>query len=49
MSPMTLGLMIGGVLMAVAAACIFAWASLDGQFDDLEEAKYQMLREEEKR
>lgn len=46
MSLMTLILLATAVLMAVSAGLVFAWAAGSGQFDDPEEAKYQMLREE---
>lgn len=44
MTQMTLGLVIGAVLMALAAGLAFAGAALTGQFDDVEEAKFQMMR-----
>ncbi|MDF1563643.1 MAG: cbb3-type cytochrome oxidase assembly protein CcoS [Deltaproteobacteria bacterium] len=46
MTLMTLILLASAVLMAAGAGLIFAWAARSGQFDDMEEAKYQMLRED---
>lgn len=47
MTQMTLGLVVGAVLMALAAGLAFIGAACSGQFDDLEEAKYQMMRPDE--
>ena len=45
MTPLTIGLLAGGLCMAIAAGFIFAAAVRGGQLDDLEEVKFQMLRE----
>lgn len=47
MSTQTLLLLALALFMALGAAVPFAWAVLSGQFDDIETAKYRMLREEE--
>jgi len=46
MTAMTLCLIAGGLATAAAAALAFAAAVRSGQLDDLEETKFQMLREE---
>lgn len=47
MTQLTLGLVVGAVLMALGAGLAFIGAVCSGQFDDVEEAKFQMLREDE--
>ncbi len=45
MSALTLGLLAAALSMGLAGALAFAWAARNGQFDDLEDVKYQLLRE----
>jgi cytochrome oxidase maturation protein, cbb3-type len=40
----TIYLFFMALLMALAAWCIFLWAIRDGQFGDIEESKYQIVR-----
>ncbi len=44
---MTIALLCGALLMALAAGTAFLWAARSGEFDDIEEAKYVMLRSPE--
>jgi len=44
---MTIGLLVGGLFMGGGAAMAFAWAVRAGHFDDLEDVKFQLLREED--
>jgi cbb3-type cytochrome oxidase maturation protein len=46
---LTICLIAGGVVLAAAAAIAFAASVKGGQLDDLEETKYQMLREDDHR
>ena len=46
MTTLTICLIAGGLATAIAAALAFAAAVRSGQLDDLEETKFQMLREE---
>ncbi len=46
MTEMTLMLLVAGLVLAVVALGVFAYAARQGQFDDLEEVKFQMFREE---
>jgi cbb3-type cytochrome oxidase maturation protein len=46
---LTICLIAGGVVLAIAAAIAFTASVKGGQFDDLEETKYQMLREDDHR
>ncbi len=45
MTAMTLLLLGGALCMGTAGALIFVLAARSGQFDDLEDTKYQLLRE----
>ncbi|HET6386229.1 MAG TPA: cbb3-type cytochrome oxidase assembly protein CcoS [Armatimonadota bacterium] len=46
----TTGLLLAVALILTAAAIgIFVWAARAGQFEDVEEAKFTMLRSEEDR
>ncbi len=47
MSTLTIVLLVGGLCMGVAGMLIFVAAARSGQFDDIEEVKYRMLREDE--
>lgn len=47
MSSLTFGLLLGGLLMAIAAGAIFIAALRAGHFDDIEAVKYQMFRDGE--
>ncbi len=47
MSALTIVLLAAGLCMGVAGMLVFAAAVRTGQFDDIEEAKYQLLREED--
>ena len=49
MSLLTLSLILGGLAMGLAAGLWFVAAVRAGQMDDLEDVKFQMLREEEDR
>jgi cbb3-type cytochrome oxidase maturation protein len=49
MTALTVCLIASGLATALAAALFFAGAVRSGQFDDLEEEKYRMLREDENR
>jgi cbb3-type cytochrome oxidase maturation protein len=44
---MTVCLIASGLVMAAGAAFFFVAAARSGQFDDMEEEKYRMLREDE--
>lgn len=46
MTALTICLIGGGLATAIAAALMFAAAVRSGQLDDLEETKFQMLRED---
>ena len=46
MTALTLCLIAGAIASAVAAALVFAGMVRSGQLDDLEETKFQMLRED---
>jgi hypothetical protein len=48
-SATTLCLIAGGLCSAVAAALAFAAAVRAGHLDDLEETKFRMFREDERR
>jgi cbb3-type cytochrome oxidase maturation protein len=43
---LTLALILGGLAMAAAAGFLFVAAVRSGQMDDLEDVKFQMLRED---
>jgi cbb3-type cytochrome oxidase maturation protein len=47
-SPLSLCLIVGALVSAVAGALFFAFAVRSGQMDDLEDVKYRMLREDDK-
>ncbi len=47
MSAMTLFLLVGGLFMGGGAALAFTWAVRAGHFDEIEDAKFQMMREED--
>lgn len=49
MSLLTLCLILGGLAMAAAAGFLFVAAVRSGQMDDLEDVKFQMLREDRDR
>jgi hypothetical protein len=49
MTATTLCLIAGGLFSALAAALAFAFAARAGHLDDLEETKFHMLREDERR
>jgi len=46
LSWLTLSLILGGLAFAAAAGFLFAAAVRSGQMDDLEDVKFQMLRED---
>ncbi len=46
MSLTTLSLILGGIAMGLAAGLWFVVAVRSGQMDDLEDVKFQMLRED---
>ena len=46
LSGLTLCLILGGLAFAAAAGFLFAAAARTGQLDDLEDVKFQMLRED---
>jgi hypothetical protein len=46
---LTIALLGGALLMAGSAGLVFILAVRRGQFDRIEDVKYQMLREEESR
>ena len=46
MTTLTICLIAGGLATAIAAALVFTAAVRSGQLDDLEETKFQMLRED---
>jgi nitrogen fixation-related uncharacterized protein len=48
-SLLTLALILGGLAMAAAAGFLFVGAVRSGQMDDLEDVKFQMLREDNER
>jgi cbb3-type cytochrome oxidase maturation protein len=45
---LTIVLLIATTLLGLIFFALFRWAVKDGQFDDPEEAKYVIFREEEK-
>lgn len=47
MTALTMCLIAGGLATAAAAALVFVAAVRGGQLDDLEETKFQMLREDQ--
>ncbi len=47
MNTLEIGLLAGGLLMAMSATLVFIWGVRTGQFDNLEETKYQMFHEED--
>ena len=49
MTALTLCLIVGGLTLAASAALAFAGAVQGGHLDDLEETKFQMIREKETR
>ncbi len=49
MSLLTLALILGGLAMAAAGGFLFVAAVRSGQMDDLEDVKFQMLREDRDR
>lgn len=49
MTVLTMCLIAGGLASALAAAMAFVAAVRSGQLDDLEETKFQMLREDHDR
>lgn len=49
MTALTLCLIVGGLVLAASAAMAFAGAVRGGHLDDLEETKFQMIREKENR
>ncbi len=40
-------LLIIAIFMGLVSVVAFCWAVKSGQFQDIEEAKYQMMREED--
>ncbi len=48
MDVMTLGLLAGALLMALGSGLVFVAAARSGQFDEIEDVKFQLLREERK-
>ncbi|MHB8875375.1 MAG: cbb3-type cytochrome oxidase assembly protein CcoS [Myxococcaceae bacterium] len=49
MTALTLCLLAGALLSAAAGGLLFVGAVRAGQLDDVEEAKFRMLREDENR
>ena len=49
MTALTLCLIVGGLVLAASAAFAFAGFVRAGHLDDLEETKFQMIREKENR
>lgn len=49
MSALTLCLLAGGLCTATGAALAFAWAVRAGLLDEIEDVKFQLLREEDDR
>jgi cbb3-type cytochrome oxidase maturation protein len=47
MNLLTLSLILGGLAMGLGAGLWFAVAVRSGQLDDLEDVKFQMLREDD--
>ena len=47
MTLLTIGLIAGATLMAAAGGVLFVLAVKKGQFDDIEDTKFQILREDE--
>jgi len=47
MTAMTLLLLGGALCMGFSAALVFVLAARSGQFDDLEDTKYQLLRDDD--
>ncbi len=48
MSLLTLSLILGGLAMGLSAGLWFVLAVRSGQLDDLEDVKFQLLREDDK-
>jgi cbb3-type cytochrome oxidase maturation protein len=46
---LTMCLIAAGLATATGAGLLFVWAVRSGQLDDLEDAKFRMLREDDNR
>ena len=47
MSALTIALLAGGLCMGVAGVLVFVAAARGGQFDEIEDAKYLLFREDD--
>ncbi len=45
MDVMTLGLLVGALLMAIGGGLVFVAAVRSGQFDEIEDVKFELFRE----